>query len=287
MRGVLAVLGVFAAVAAHGETETSTQAKTESTAPAYLREDAGSARQSLEPVAEALPAKLNADFANESAKTDLSPEEVSETDLVLQKEQQNWLTVGVQKLSGDYEPEAELSADEEDELADKRQSFKSPTLFVDHYARLQQARVASAGTEKPELDLQFDYAPMPVGNEMDFYTGWREPLPPEPMSRQAASRENPYLRSLNLQPASTSNNVYMAVPTWTETPTTRVPEARSPMAAPERERPLSQPAGPSVLTVPGLIATPAAQPAPASAPVNPLREQNERQEKYFRNLDRF
>lgn len=290
MRRTLATtLALVALPALWGQSDASgaSSAKEDAAAPAYLRNGQEQASEPLESVSEALPSSLNGDFADKSTQSPkLDAEEITETDLVLQRERENWLTVGVQKLSGDYQPEADLSAEELEELEEKRASYYSPTMFVDHFARINEAQQTdNPGSQALKWDLQADGAEPLFQREKDFYTGWPQTQAGKLLPQPTPSRENPYLSSLNVDSAR-SNNVYMATSQRTEATTVRIPEARSPLSAPTRERPLAQSSTPSMTLDTGSLATPAPQPASAPSQESPLRREDI-SEKYFRNLDRF
>ncbi|WP_309379834.1 hypothetical protein [Cerasicoccus frondis] len=289
MRILVAVmlgLGALTALPAETSEQTAGAKAHNQSRSAYLRGDQSQSNETLNSAAEALPSdQLTRDLGVKPGISLTEAESSTETDLVLRREQKDWLTVGVQKLTGDYKPEANLSEEELLELEEKRASIYSPTLFVDHFARLEQAK-GNDTPAKPAIELDWGEPLAGQGQSplMDFTRGWttsREPI----VSVNTQPRQNPYLQQLNLADATTSA-MAPATPGMRE-PVAPVSNSwRQAASSVDRKQPLLNGNSNTAPTAPTALATPAN--SPQTEPETPKSWRKEDiSEKYFRNLDRF
>lgn len=280
-RTLTVILGLAALIARAEDGASAEQASSSSTAPAYIRgEQSQAPKEAVAPVLEAIPGKLNADFAEKVGQSDPEKKvEITPADLVIQREQKNWLAVGVQKLSGDYKISENLTEEDREELAEKRASLYSPTLFIDHQARLNRTRESEA-----QHDLRWNdgFKDPILDQPLNFSAGWKDD-PVIPVSTPSEPRRNPYLQNLGLETGS-AYEVKLAEPT------PQLPDYRpTAMMDVTRETPfkpatISSSSPISDTLAPVLTPVTAPQPTPTSSP---LREKQELNDKYFKNLDRF
>ncbi|GHB98930.1 hypothetical protein [Cerasicoccus arenae] len=276
--------GIFAlavlTAALHAETADSSSTKA-STAPAHLKQESTTPTEALKPMVESIPEKaLNPHSAKKATNTSTPTEEMTTADMVLRHEQKDWLAVGVMKLSGKYQPDSDLSAEEEEELEEKRLSFYSPTMFVDHFARLERANGGESTTPINDWSQIFHEPVLDRTLDLSMDSAQVHMTTPEP----AKTRVNPYM--VGLQPKQSSPVIAeVLTPQWTDN--TAAPQSnwqQSLGGDTTRSRPLLVGETESILPQSANLASPAPTSTPSEAT---NRRKKDVSEKYFRNLDRF
>ncbi|MEO0793738.1 MAG: hypothetical protein AAFX93_01170 [Verrucomicrobiota bacterium] len=264
---------------------------------AYVPGEVEGNTEAIDP-SSSLSTATNPEFANRPANPNQpgsEAEQSTRTQREITRERRDWLAVGVQKLSGDYQTVSELSAEEEQELESLRESYYSPTMFVDHFARLENAEQVSRpepmdwnAVDEPELSPEFDW--FSDRSHQETVTGTierRQPSRPNPYLQRQSSQTREYQPVTGAQPDRFSTN-----PIQRPTGTPALNEAKNswvlPASKPEKS-------GVSLSTLPnssGIGANQSTRVSPVQTPTSgpettPIRRKEDISEKYFRDLDRF
>ncbi|MGE9294761.1 MAG: hypothetical protein ACQKBV_00520 [Puniceicoccales bacterium] len=242
----------------------------------------------LRPALEGLSEGVQKDFSKDKPKRDnnLDGEPTAKTEEVIEQERRDWLKVGVLKLAGDYKPESELTEEEQAELEERRQSYYSPTLFVDHYAEQQASK-----KHLPEDDFQWANAHPLGGQGEDWALQWSASNEPQNAPSFEPRRENPYMQDAKLPTTTVIGDTPV---TWRPQPMTDMTNYDEVQVSLLKNRDrmtlIGNPSlSPATLSTPSGDLTPTRAlsiPVPAAGG-SPLLQENQREERYFRAMDRF